>query len=98
MDAAQLSTLIMPIGIIVIFYFFAIRPQRKREKEINEMRSALRDGDEVVTIGGIYGKILRAKEDIIILEVGSTKTRLEVARWSIGSVIKSNEGKTTNLD
>lgn len=98
MDAAQLSTLIMPIGIIVIFYFFAIRPQRKKEKEINEMRSALRDGDEVVTIGGIYGKILRAKEDIIILEVGSTKTRLEVTRWSIGSVIKSNEGRTTNLD
>ena len=89
MNAAQIQGLIIPIGFLVIFYLFAIRPQKKKEKEIREMRDSLKVGDEVITIGGIYGKILLSKEDVITLEVGSTKTRLDVTRWSVGSVIKS---------
>ncbi|HLS54120.1 MAG TPA: preprotein translocase subunit YajC [Tissierellaceae bacterium] len=87
----QLQNLILPIGLLAIFYFFAIRPQRKREKEIQEMRSNLKVGDEVVTIGGIYGKIVGVKEDILTLEVGSTKTRLDVTKWSVGSVINKKD-------
>lgn len=94
MDPVQLQGLILPIGIVAIFYIFAIRPQKKKEKEIKNMRDSLRDGDDVITIGGIYGKILRAKEDVIILEVGTTKTRLEVTRWSIASVVNKNESGT----
>ncbi len=89
MNPQQLSGLVIPIGFLVIFYLFAIRPQKKKEKEIRAMRDSLRVGDEVITIGGIYGKVLMVKEDKVTLEVGSTKTRLDVTRWSIGSVIKS---------
>ncbi|HZH92703.1 MAG TPA: preprotein translocase subunit YajC [Tissierellaceae bacterium] len=86
----QLQAFILPIGLLVIFYFFAIRPQKKKEKEIKEMRSGLRVGDEVVTIGGIYGKIVKAKEDVLTLESGSAKTRLEITRWAVGSVLNES--------
>lgn len=89
MNPAQLQALIIPIGFLVVFYLFAIRPQKKKEKEIKEMRENLKVGDEVITIGGIYGKILLSKEDVVTLEVGSTKTRLDMTKWSIGSVVKS---------
>ncbi|MDX9917520.1 MAG: preprotein translocase subunit YajC [Gudongella sp.] len=89
----QLQAFILPIGLLVIFYFFAIRPQRKKEKEIKEMRGSLRMGDEVITIGGIQGKIIKLNVDTVTLEVSSAKTRLEVTRWAIGSVVKSNESK-----
>ncbi|NLL81823.1 MAG: preprotein translocase subunit YajC [Tissierellia bacterium] len=92
MDAQQLNAFILPIGFIVIFYIFAIRPQKKKEKEVNEMRNNLKEGDEIITIGGIVGKIMRVKEDIVIIEVGNTKTRLDVTKWSIASV--TNKGNT----
>lgn len=86
MDAQLLQGLILPIGILVIFYVFAIRPQKKKETEVKEMRSALKVGDNVITIGGIYGKIVLAKEDILVIESGAAKTKLEITRWSVGSV------------
>ena len=85
--------LIIPIGFLVIFYLFAIRPQKKKEKEIRSMRDSLKVGDEVITIGGIYGKILLVKEDKLTLEVGNTKTRLDVTKWAVGSVTNNNEVK-----
>ena len=92
---AQLQALILPIGFLVIFYVFAIRPQRKKEKQIKEMRSNLRVGDSIITIGGINGKILKVKDDLITLEVGSDKTKLEMAKWSLGSVINQDPVSTT---
>ncbi|WP_353097012.1 preprotein translocase subunit YajC [Tissierella praeacuta] len=89
----QLQGLIIPIGFIVIFYIFAIRPQKKREQKIKEMRDSLRVGDEIVTIGGIYGKIIKVKEDYVTIEVGSAKTKLDMTRWSVGSVVDKNESK-----
>lgn len=94
MDAQSLQALIVPVGFIVIFYFFLIRPQKKKDNEIREMRNNLNEGDEIITIGGIYGKIIKAKEDVLTLEVGSTKTRLDVTKWAVGSVIKKNESKS----
>ncbi|MGM0395764.1 MAG: preprotein translocase subunit YajC [Bacillota bacterium] len=93
----QLQAFILPIGLLVIFYVFAIRPQKKKEKEIKEMRSSLRVGDEVVTIGGVYGKIVKAKDDVLTLEVGSAKTKLDVTRWAVGSVINSS-GRNNRTD
>ena len=55
--------------IIVVFYFFMIRPQMKRQKEIRKFRESLAKGDKVVTTGGIYGKIVEVKETTIILEI-----------------------------
>ncbi len=71
------STLIMLGVIIVVFYFFMIRPQLKRQKEIRKFREALKEGDKVMTTGGIYGKILTVKKDSVILEVeGKSKLRV----------------------
>ncbi len=55
--------------IVVVFYFFMIRPQMKRQKETRKFRESLKKGDQVVTTGGIYGKIAEVKETTIILEV-----------------------------
>ncbi len=87
MDAQQIQGLIMPIGILVIFYFFVIRPQKKREKEIQQMREEIKVGDKIVTIGGILGKIIVVKEDLITIETGANKTRLDLTKWSVGSVV-----------
>jgi preprotein translocase subunit YajC len=98
MSPQQINGLILPIGFLVIFYIFAIRPQRKKEKEIQQMRNALNNGDEVVTIGGICGKIIKVKEDIITIEVGSTKTRLDVTKWAIGSVTNKRDNVSSKKE
>lgn len=87
----KFGPLILPLGFLAVFYFFAIRPQRKKEKEIREMRDSLRVGDDVITIGGIYGKVLKLKDDLVTIEVGSAKTKLEMTRWAIGSVVNRDQ-------
>lgn len=94
----QLQAFILPIGLLVIFYFFAIRPQKKKEKEIKEMRSSLRVGNEVITIGGIMGKIIKLKDDYVTLEIGSAKTKLDITRWAVGSVVKANGSKSNKQE
>ncbi len=64
-----LASMILPIGLIVLFYFFLIRPQSKRHKQHKEMVAALQKGEEVVTSGGLLGKITRVGENFIALEI-----------------------------
>ena len=76
------SSLIMFGMIFAVMYFFMIRPQIKKQKKEREYRSALKQGDAVITIGGIYGKITDVKEDAFIIEVhGGTK--LKVAKTAV---------------
>lgn len=75
------------ILIFAIFYFLLIRPQQKREKERRDMLSGLKEGDDIITIGGIYGRILNIKDDVITLEVGD-KLKIKVTRSAIGTVLK----------
>ena len=67
--ASSLNMLLMMGLMILVFYFFMIRPQMKRQKELNKFRSELQKGDKIVTTGGLYGKIEEIKDNIIILEV-----------------------------
>ena len=61
---------LMPFAlIIVVFYFFMIRPQMKRQKELRKYREALKKGDKIVTTGGIYGKVAEVKEDKVVMEI-----------------------------
>jgi len=69
--AGGASSLIMLVAIIAIFYFFMIRPQQKRQKEINEFRKALKKGDKVLTVGGIYGRISEVQETTVLLEISN---------------------------
>ncbi|MGV8145657.1 MAG: preprotein translocase subunit YajC [Alkaliphilus sp.] len=84
----QYASWLLPLGFLGVFYFFLIRPQQKKEKKIKEMRSALKVGENVTTIGGIYGKIVNLKEDYVTIEVGSEKVKVVVTRWAIGSIVE----------
>jgi preprotein translocase subunit YajC len=81
----------LPIILLVVFYFLLIAPQRKKEKQIRDMRAGLKEGDEIVTIGGIMGKIVSIKEDVLTVEVGADKVKLKFARWAVGSVVSKND-------
>jgi len=71
-------------AMLVLMYFFMIRPQRKRDKETAKMRSSLEIGDEVVTIGGIIGRVVTIKDDdVITIETGSDKTKVRIRKWAI---------------
>ncbi|MEI8215564.1 MAG: preprotein translocase subunit YajC [Eubacteriales bacterium] len=77
--------------LIVIMYFLLIRPQKKREKTITQMRNSLSIGDEIITIGGICGRIIKIKEEKVTIEVGTDKTKFEVMRWAISKVVNLKE-------
>jgi preprotein translocase subunit YajC len=68
-DANPLMSFLPLLLIIVVFYFFMIRPQIKRQKEVRQFRESLAKGDKVVTTGGIYGKIIELKDTTVILEI-----------------------------
>lgn len=82
------SSLILVVVMVAVFYFIGIRPQKKQEKETNAMRNSLMIGDEITTIGGIVGKIVNIREEMIIIETGSDRTKMKIARWAIRSVEK----------
>jgi preprotein translocase subunit YajC len=88
--AALLGQILPFVVLIAVFYFFIIRPQQKRDKKIKEMLAALKVGDRITTIGGIYGRITNIKDDVITLEVGVDKIKLVIARWAIRSVEDSD--------
>lgn len=80
---ALLTTLLPLVIMVVIFYFLLIRPEKKRSKKMKEMLDNLQVADEVVTTGGIIGRVLSVKEDTVLIETGSDRTRLRVLRSSI---------------
>ena len=79
------STLLMMVLMIAIFYFMLIRPENKRKKEAEEMRSAVKTGDRITTIGGIMGTVVHVKEDRVVMETGADQVRIEIAKWAISS-------------
>ncbi len=85
---------LMPLVLLIfIMYFLLIRPQKKREKTINQMRNSLKVGDEIITIGGICAKIVRLKDEKITIEVGSDKTKFEIMRWAVSKSLSSDAAK-----
>lgn len=82
-----LSALMLPIIMFAILYFFMIRPQKKREKEKEEMIKNLKVGDKIITIGGIHGVISVVKEDMITIESSSSKTKLDISNWAVGTSV-----------
>ncbi len=76
----------MIVLVFVVFYFFAIRPQKKQEREANEMRNALTVGDEITTIGGILGRVVKVTEETVVIETGKDRTKLHILKSAIRSV------------
>ena len=79
------STLIMMVLMIAIFYFMLIRPENKRKKEAEQMRSSVKKGDKITTIGGIVGTVVDVKETRIVLETGADQVRVELEKWAIST-------------
>ena len=79
------SPIIMLVLMLVIFYFMLIRPENKRKKEAEQMRSSVKTGDKITTIGGIVGVVVNVKEDKIVLETGADQVRIELEKWAISS-------------
>ncbi len=86
---SQLMSFAPIILIFVVFYFLLIRPQQKRAKDHRNLLSNLKEGDQVMTSGGIYGRITGIRDDKITLEI-SDKVRVKVNRGNIGGVVKGD--------
>ena len=84
-SGAMASTLIMMVLMIAIFYFMLIRPENKRKKEAEQMRSAVKKGDKITTIGGIGGTVVDVKESRSVVEAGADQVRIELEKWAISS-------------
>ena len=79
------SSIIMLVVMLVVFYFMLIRPENKRKKEAEEMRSSVKTGDKITTIGGICGTVVNVKESKIVIETGADQVRIELEKWAISS-------------
>lgn len=90
---AGMSTIIMLVMMIAIFYFMLIRPENKRKKEAEQMRSNLHTGDEITTIGGITGTVVDVKEKKFVLETGADRVRIEFEKWALSSNETENARK-----
>ncbi|MBR5543658.1 MAG: preprotein translocase subunit YajC [Oscillospiraceae bacterium] len=82
----------LPIIIIfVVFYFLLIRPENKKKKEIAKMRSNLKVGDEITTIGGIMGRVTNVRDDQLTIESSNDRSKLRIAKWAVSTVDKARE-------
>lgn len=78
-----LYTILMMVALFAIMYFVMIRPQKKRQKEEQELRDSIQIGDEITTIGGIMGRIVTVKDDSLVIETGSDRIKMKITRWAV---------------
>ncbi|MBE6604650.1 MAG: preprotein translocase subunit YajC [Ruminococcaceae bacterium] len=92
-------TLGMVAVVVVVFYFFGIRPQKKQEQAMAQMRDSLQVGDEITTIGGIIGKIVSIKEETMIIETGRDHTRIRLLKTAVRNVdVRAEDARAAKQD
>ena len=82
--------ILMWVVFFAIFYFLLIRPQKKKDKQLKDMRYNLNVGDKVITIVGIVANVAKVEDDVVILEIGPSRTKVPFEKWAIGSVQSTN--------
>ena len=82
------SMIFMLLLMFAFFYLFIIRPENKKKKKTEEMRNSLSLGDEIITIGGMIGKIVQITEDTITFETGEDRVRIQTKKWAISTTAK----------
>lgn len=88
----QVLALVIPFALLaVVFYFFIMRPQKKQQRETQQMRDSIARGDTVVTAGGIVGIVITVKDDMVLLESSGDKTKIQVQKWAISSILEKAE-------
>ena len=89
------TMIIMMVGLLVVMYFFMIRPQKKQEKEQNAMRNNLAVGDEITTIGGIIGKVVSIKEETCVIETTHERTKIRILKTAVSRVdVKAEDAES----
>ncbi|MEJ8751343.1 preprotein translocase subunit YajC [Lagierella sp. ICN-221743] len=86
---------------VIVFgamYFFMIRPSQKKQKEVNKMRENLKVGDNIITIGGIKGKVIKIGDDFVVIESSNSKTKLEFVKSAVGTVIANEANIATEKE
>ena len=79
------------VVVIIVFYFMLIRPQQKKDKEDRAMRENLEIGDEIITAGGIVGLVVSIKEDTVVIETGSDRSKIRIAKWAVAQNVTAKE-------
>ena len=88
----QVLSLVIPFALLaVVFYFFIMRPQKKQQRETQQMRDSIARGDTVVTAGGIVGVVITVKDDMVLLESSGDKTKIQVQKWAFSSILEKAE-------
>ena len=83
--SAGLGIFLPLILMLAMLYFLMIRPESKRKKQAEEMRSSLKKGDQITTIGGIMGRIVHVTDETIVIETSDDRVRMELAKWSVST-------------
>lgn len=78
-------SIVMLVVMLALFYFLMIRPENKRKKAAQEMRDALKKGDNITTIGGLKGKVVAIMDETVVFETSEDRVRIEIAKWGISS-------------
>ncbi|HCX43549.1 MAG TPA: preprotein translocase subunit YajC [Oscillibacter sp.] len=81
-----MTSILMIVVMLAIFYFLLIRPENKRKKQAEEMRSSLKKGDWITTIGGVYGRVVTITDRTVVIETSEDRVRVEFLKSAIGSV------------
>ncbi|MEG1779178.1 MAG: preprotein translocase subunit YajC [Oscillospiraceae bacterium] len=82
-QAMTWMTFVPFILILVVSYFMLIRPQKKRDQQMKDMRSKIEVGDEIITAGGIIGRVVSFKDETVVIETGTDRSKIRIARWAI---------------
>ena len=82
------SMIVMMLAVLAIMYFLMIRPQKKKDKQLQDLRNSLEIGDNVTTIGGIVGRVVAIKDETIVLETGTERNKVRFKRWAVQDVEK----------
>ena len=95
-SASLLSMLLPFVILIAVFYFLLIRPENKKKKAAAKMRSELAVGDEITTIGGVVGRVVKIEDNTIIIETSEDRVRMEFAKWAVSTVGVQKSIEDTN--
>ena len=83
---AEWTGMLLPLVLMIaLMYFLMIRPENKRKKQAEEMRSSLKKGDQITTIGGIVGKIVQVTDENIVIETSDDRVRMELTKWAVST-------------
>ena len=93
MNTNMIISIVYMVALFAILYFLFIRPQRKKEKQLEELRSSLEVGQMVTTIGGMLATVAKVEEEFVVLEVGPNRTKMPFKKWAIASVEEKKENK-----